>query len=299
MKTHDEMIRDLYARRDAYELQKQAQKRKIKRTAVRLSGIAACLVICLTVGLGMYQETKAPGIPSEQPAESFVTEPLVSEGESSDEEPSQTESSESSEQGEIDDHVGWDTGLQAPFAAVEVLRVTDETLCLDRENEYTKIDCKVLYTTRAKNLTDEGDANEYISQFETIYILSDTAKQLKKNNILFFEIESHLYRDQPYYSPKTYGTETVLLHLRSNLSNEMLEEGSENVDSSGIANPEMSSWNLLNGYVRLACDFLESNGLDASAQVLSDFRFEHGLYLEEVEEAFAAIDSACDLFREE
>ncbi|MBQ3153874.1 MAG: hypothetical protein IJB88_01455 [Clostridia bacterium] len=86
MKTHDEMIRDLYARRDAYELQKQKQK----KTVLRLSGVAACLIVCLTVGFGLHHQ---PDLPSQLPAESSVIEHSVSEGDSIETESHDTEQS--------------------------------------------------------------------------------------------------------------------------------------------------------------------------------------------------------------
>jgi|GEM_PF-1620874 len=180
MKTHDEMIRDLYARRDAYEMQKQKQKRKIKRAAVRLTGIAACLLVCLTVGFGMYQETKAPSQKIESSETSQHT-PSDSAGESEDDERSQTELSEvsfvdlSEPEKEIPE---WLRAAYASYAVAEIVGITDETVTVDG-TEYTKVNCNVMQTYRA----------DAFAACDTMYIVSHTAQQMDALATVFFELQ--------------------------------------------------------------------------------------------------------------
>ncbi len=60
MKSHEEMIQSLYARREAYE----RKKLKRKRATIRVTGIAACFVLCTAVVLGSYQQSEPPVTPS-------------------------------------------------------------------------------------------------------------------------------------------------------------------------------------------------------------------------------------------
>lgn len=183
MKTHDEMIRDLYARRDAYELQKQKQKRKIKRTAVRLSCIAACFAVCLTVGLGVYQETKAPDEKTES-SETTQQTPSDSAGESEDDEWSQAESSEvldasSAESSEPEKEIPeWLQAAYDSYAVAEIVGVTDETVTVDG-TEYTKVNCNVMQTYRA----------DAFAECDTMYIVSHTAQQIDALATVFFELQ--------------------------------------------------------------------------------------------------------------
>ncbi|MBQ3002378.1 MAG: hypothetical protein IJD82_01450 [Clostridia bacterium] len=183
MKTHDEMIRDLYARRDAYELQKQKRKRKIKRTAVRLSCIAACFAVCLTVGLGVYQETKAPDEKTES-SETTQQTPSDSAGESEDDEWSHAESSEvldasSAESSEPEKEIPeWLQAAYDSYAVAEIVGVTDETVTVDG-TEYTKVNCNVMQTYRA----------DAFAECDTMYIVSPSAQQIDSPATVFFELQ--------------------------------------------------------------------------------------------------------------
>lgn len=194
MKTHDEMIRDLYARRDAYEMQKQKQKRKIKRTAVRLSCIAACFAVCLTVGLGVYQETKAPDEKTES-SETTQQTPSDSAGESEDDEWSQAESSEvldasSAESSEPEKEIPeWLQAAYDSYAVAEIVGVTDETVTVDG-TEYTKVNCNVMQTYRA----------DAFAECDTMYITSSFARQLISGSTVFFELHELIVDGKTLYS---------------------------------------------------------------------------------------------------
>ena len=85
MKSHEEMIQSLYARREAYE----RKKAKGKRATIRVTGIAACFVLCTAVLLGSYGQSEPPVTPtvSEESEQSLQSE--SSEGESFTEESSE------------------------------------------------------------------------------------------------------------------------------------------------------------------------------------------------------------------
>lgn len=72
MKSHEEMIQSLYARREAYE----RKKLKRKRATIRVTGIAACFVLCTAVLLGSYGQSEPPVTPtvSEEPEQSLQSE---------------------------------------------------------------------------------------------------------------------------------------------------------------------------------------------------------------------------------
>lgn len=192
MKTHDEMIRDLYARRDAYEMQKQKQKRKIKRTAVRLTGIAACLLVCLTVGFGMYQETKAP---SEPPAESSASVP--SDGESKAE--SDAESEAESDTGELSRGEGIVVGyphtgplqmvnsMAAAIVEITGIEVVDDEQLLCK-GYTTRLYCEILYYKDSSLIP--------FQTVDSILVTEGSADDLAIGDILFFEV-SMLNSDDP------------------------------------------------------------------------------------------------------
>ena len=60
MKSHEEMIQSLYARREAYE----RKKLKRKRATIRVTGIAACFLLCTAVLLGSYGQSEPPVTPT-------------------------------------------------------------------------------------------------------------------------------------------------------------------------------------------------------------------------------------------
>ncbi len=198
MKTHDEMIRDLYARRDAYELQKQAQKRKIKRTALRLSGIAACLIICLTVGLGMYQETKAPSEKTES-SETTQHTPSDSAGESEDDE----SESRGEDEGSVMDELSRGEGAVGVFPHIGPLQMVNSMSAaiveitgieaVDDENLLckgykTRLNCRQLYYRSSSFIPFQtGDS---------ILVTEGSADDLAIGDILFFEV-SVLNADDP------------------------------------------------------------------------------------------------------
>lgn len=72
MKSHEEMIQSLYARREAYE----RKKTKGKRATIRVTGIAACFVLCTAVLWGNYGQSEPPVTPSvsEEPEQSLQSE---------------------------------------------------------------------------------------------------------------------------------------------------------------------------------------------------------------------------------
>ena len=90
MKSYEEMLESLYAREKAY----QAKKIKRKRTAFRVTGLAACFVLCTAVVLGSYGQSEPPVTPaaseeSEQPSRGESLTEESSEGESLPEESSE------------------------------------------------------------------------------------------------------------------------------------------------------------------------------------------------------------------
>ena len=90
MKSYEEMLESLYAREKAY----QAKKIKRKKAAFRVTGIAACFVVCAAVALGSYGQSEPPVTPSvseepEQPSRGESLTEESSEGESLPEESSE------------------------------------------------------------------------------------------------------------------------------------------------------------------------------------------------------------------
>ena len=87
MKSHEEMIQSLYARREAYE----RKKLKRKSATIRVTGIAACFVLCTAVLLGSYGQSEPPVTPtvSEESEQSLQSESSAGDSftEESSEEP--------------------------------------------------------------------------------------------------------------------------------------------------------------------------------------------------------------------
>ena len=83
MKSYEEMLESLYAREKAY----QAKKIKRKKAAFRVTGLAACFVVCAAVALGSYGQSEPPVTPG-------ISEELeqISRGESFPEESREGES---------------------------------------------------------------------------------------------------------------------------------------------------------------------------------------------------------------
>lgn len=180
MKTHDEMIRDLYARRDAYEMQKQKQKRKIKRTAVRLTCIAACFAVCLTVGFGLYQETKAPNEKTES-SETTQQTPSDFAGESEDDESEVDESSQGEGAVVGFPHFGPLQMVNSMTAAiVEITGIeTEDDINLLCKGYTTRLYCKILYY--------KDSAFVPFQNSDSILVSEGSADDLVVGDILFFE----------------------------------------------------------------------------------------------------------------
>ena len=85
MKSHEEMIQSLYARREAYE----RKKTKGKRAMIQVTGIAACFVLCTAVLWGSYGQNEPPVTPSVSAESEQISQGENSEGESLPEESSE------------------------------------------------------------------------------------------------------------------------------------------------------------------------------------------------------------------
>lgn len=265
MKTHDEMIRDLYARRDAYELQKQKRKRKIKRTAVRLSCIAACFAVCLTVGLGVYQETKAPDEKTES-SETTQQTPSDSAGESEDDEWSQAESSEvldasSAESSEPEKEIPeWLQAAYDSYAVAEIVGVTDETVTVDG-TEYTKVNCNVMQTYRA----------DAFAECDTMYIVSPSAQQIDALTTVFFELQELTVDGTTCYTTTADENGAMCLGVRTT------EEGRLFYSNSGTLIDKLDE-NVFASRI-----FLEASGI----QEIPELFFESVISAEKIENFFA------------
>ena len=252
MKTHDEMIRDLYARRDAYELQKQKRKRKIKRTAVRLSCIAACFAVCLTVGLGVYQETKAPDEKTES-SETTQQTPSDSAGESEDDEWSQAESSEvldasSAESSEPEKEIPeWLQAAYDSYAVAEIVGVTDETVTVDG-TEYTKVNCNVMQTYRA----------DAFAECDTMYIVSPSAQQIDALTTVFFELQELTVDGTTCYTTTANENGAVCLGVYTGEESRPIIETSYNAEE---------LLNKLEESIVNMCSFLQYTDAEVSAEM--------------------------------
>lgn len=86
-------------------------------------------------------------------------------------------------------------GLDYPYAIVEILGGTEETLgrySYGTWYDYTKIKCKVLYSYMSETFSKkDGEENHYVpfDELQEIYILSDFADDLKPNDVIFFRVE--------------------------------------------------------------------------------------------------------------
>lgn len=109
--------------------------------------------------------------------------------------------------------------LDDPFAIVEIEEVTEETVILGsyfvaRDNMYTKIKCKVLFSYIPKGFSirvkygdgwKASDASNYVpfDELQEIYIISEFAAALNPNDVIFFQPEEMRRGDRIYYGPVT------------------------------------------------------------------------------------------------
>ncbi len=185
MKSHEEMIQSLYARREAYE----RKKAKGKRATIRVTGIAACFVLCTAVLWGSYGQSEPPVTPSvsEEPEQSSRGESLTEE--SSEGDLSEGESEVVSEpSGE--EPPAWLDAAYASYAVVDLLEITDDTIIAEDGTEYTAVKCNVINSYRAEEFAVNG----------WVYIVTPSAQKMSKATTVFFELEKMTVGDELYYT---------------------------------------------------------------------------------------------------
>ena len=180
MKSYEEMLESLYAREKAYE----KKKLKRKRTMMRVTGIAACFVVCAAVALGSYGQSEplvTPGISeeSEQISQSESSEGDLSEGES------EVVSEPSGEE-----PPAWLDAAFASYAVVDLLEITDDTIIAEDGTEYTAVKCNVINSYRAEEFAESG----------LVYIVTSSAQKMSKATTIFFELEEITVGDELCYT---------------------------------------------------------------------------------------------------
>lgn len=274
MKTHDEMIRDLYARRDAYEMQKQKQKRKIKRTAVRLSCIAACFAVCLTVGLGVYQETKAPDEKTES-SETTQQTPSDSAGESEDDE-WWNESRDNTHGAHAP------SLLQAMYskriAIVEITEINEEAIVKTPLATFAKLGCKVLYEHREVYPLDTAG---FVLMFE------EEAKKISVGDKILFVPMPICYEDKTGYGP-TVNSDDITEYLLFSGDKLLFEEEM-------LLNKSFQTIYHFNSMCRKCHEWYVLKGLEEDKVYNLRNVFRSGMTVEETQVYFEEIDR---LYRE-
>ena len=180
MKSYEEMLESLYAREKAY----QAKKIKRKRTAFRVTGLAACFVVCAAVALGSYGQSEPPVTPgiSEESKQ-------ISRGENSEGDLSEGESEVVSEPfGE--EPPAWLDAAYASYAVVDLLEITDDTIIAEDGTEYTAVKCNVINSYRAEEFAVNG----------WVYIVTPSAQKMSKATTVFFELEKMTVGDELCYT---------------------------------------------------------------------------------------------------
>lgn len=107
----------------------------------------------------------------------------------------------------------WFSALGNPFAAVEIVEVTDETVNLFQyhvSSDYTKIKCKVLFSYRTEIFTDpeytqnngmEEKNRIPFDELQEIYVRSDSVADVKQYDVIFFHVVEMNLNNDLYYGP--------------------------------------------------------------------------------------------------
>ena len=180
MKSHEEMIQSLYARREAYE----RKKAKGKRAMIQVTGIAACFVLCTAVLWGSYGQSEPPVTPSVSEESEQISQGENSEGDLSEGE-SEVVSEPSGEE-----TPSWLDAAYASYAVVELLEITDNKVTADDGTEYTAVKCNVINSYRAEEFAENG----------WVYIVATSAKIMSESTTVFFELEEITVGDELCYT---------------------------------------------------------------------------------------------------
>lgn len=283
MKSHEEMIQSLYARREAYE----RKKAKGKRAMIQVTGIAASFVLCTAVLWGSYGQSEPPVTPSvsEESEQSSRGESLTeesSEGDLSEGEGSQGEASSESESPE---------GLPMPgalvnvhsfeAAVVEITEVTDEKIQINSLLSYRKLNCRVLYY--------HGFLYEAFPEAEYILVFEDEAKNFTAGDVVFFKVKVHGYDSKSGYGPranyhdeKPYSTMQYIIFEGDKLvfEEEMLHQSS------------FMSILRFNRNVRFEQQEAIELGKDIDPAEYDKYLFQSGFTVGDIREYFRRIDEA-------
>lgn len=237
MKSHEEMIQSLYARREAYE----RKKAKGKRAMIQVTGIAACFVLCTAVLLGSYGQSEPPVTP----AASEESE-QISQGENSEGDLSEGESEVVSEpSGE--ETPSWLDAAYASYAVAELLEITDNKVTADDGTEYTAVKCNVINSYRAEEFAESG----------WVYIVTPSAQKMSEATTIFFELEKMIVGDEFCYT--TSKNEEGAFFLYTNV----MEEIAPSLN-------ELEMMEKLKKDVPAVSEYLESRGRSEFATVSFD-----------------------------
>ncbi len=283
MKSHEEMLESLYARREAYEKKKSKQK----RAAMQVTGIAACFVLCTAVVLGSYQKSEPPVTPgvsaeSEQSSRGESLTEESSEGDLSEGEGSQGEASSESESPE---------GLPMPgalvnvhsfeAAVVEITEVTDEKIQINSLLSYRKLNCRVLYY--------HGFLYEAFPEAEYILVFEDEAKNFTAGDIVFFKVQSHGYESKAGYGPRgNYHDEKPY----STMQYITFEDGKLIFEETQLENASFLPIFGFNRCVRWEQQWAIESGKGFDPAVYDKYYLRSGSTVEEIREYFRNIDEA-------
>ena len=269
MKSHEEMIQSLYARREAYE----RKKAKGKRTTIQVTGIAACFVLCTAVLWGSYGQSEPPVTPSvsEEPEQ-------ISQGENSEGDLSEGE--ESQESGLADE--GPLLGVyRMETAVVEITEVTDEKIKINSVLCYRKLNCRVLYY--------HGSLYEAFPEAEYILVFDDEAKNFTAGDIVFFKVQSHGYESKAGYGPRgNYHDEKPY----STMQYITFEDGKLIFEETQLENASFLPIFGLNRCVRWEQQWALESGKGFDPAVYDKYYLQSGSTVEEIREYFRNIDEA-------
>lgn len=194
--------------------EKRVHRKVFPVRAIIAAGFAAVLLAAVVVAVSFHSEPSMPDLPSE--AESLPTDVSVPGAETTTS--ATTSTTTGSGPSAAFDIAPWNTTIYTPFAVAEIVEVTEETVELySRYNghnsdfyESTKVKCRILFSYRAEyfdkpfNLMGV-DVDNYVpfEELQEIYVASESAKELKAQDRIFFQPTDMYVNGHVYYGPLT------------------------------------------------------------------------------------------------